>query len=70
MPWVCKKKYGKYYDHLKARLHYLHFDLVDEWKIDDALMQGVVDKYTGIVREIEDRRFHAGIWVIQLVSQR
>lgn len=53
-----QQKYGAYYDQLKARLHYLHFDLVDEWEIDAALMTSVTDKYTATVREIEDRRFH------------
>ena len=57
-----KEKYGKYYENIKARLHYLHFDLVDEWHIDDELITGVVDKYTAIVRDIEDRRFHANMW--------
>ncbi|HCB51508.1 TPA: hypothetical protein DEP21_02945 [Patescibacteria group bacterium] len=27
------QNYGKYFKHLKARLHYLHFDLEDEWEI-------------------------------------
>lgn len=57
-----KEKYGKYYENIKARLHYLHFDAVDEWEVTDELVDGVVEKYTGIVREIEDRRFHANMW--------
>jgi hypothetical protein len=56
-----KEKYGKYYENIKARLHYLHFDAVDEWEVTDELVDGVVEKYTGIVREIEDRRFHANM---------
>jgi hypothetical protein len=56
-----KEKYGKYYDNLQARLHYLHFDLVDERAVTDELIQEVTNKYTGIVRDIEDRRFHANM---------
>lgn len=57
-----KEKYGKYYENMKARLHYLHFDVVDEWDVTNELVDGVVKKYTGIVRDIEDRRFHANMW--------
>ena len=57
-----KEKYGKYYENIKARLHYLHFDVVDEWEVTNELINEVTEKYTGIVRDIEDRRFHANMW--------
>jgi len=57
-----QEKYGKYYDNIKARLHYLHFDAVDEREVTEELIDGVVEKYSGIVRDIEDRRFHANMW--------
>lgn len=56
-----QEKYGKYYDKLKARLYYLHFDLIDEWEITNETIKKVSNKYKNTVKEIEDRRFHANM---------
>ena len=56
-----QEKYGKYYENLKARLYYLHFDLVDEWEVTDEAIKEVSKKYQNIVKDIEDRRFHANM---------
>jgi hypothetical protein len=42
---------------LKARLHYLHFDLMDERDITDERLATVTKKYSGIINEIEDKKF-------------
>lgn len=55
--WV-QEKYGKYYENIKARLYFLHFDIVDEWHISDKDVKKVSKKYTNIVKEIEEKRFH------------
>ncbi len=44
-----------------AKLHYLHFDLVEEWEIDTAMLDTITKKYSEIVRDIEDRRFHTNM---------
>lgn len=45
----CKK--------IKARLHYLHFDLMDEWEITDELLATVTKKYADTIAEIEAKKF-------------
>ncbi len=57
-----KQKYGKYFKNIKARLYYLHFELVDEWEITDERLDAVVKKYQEIVAEIEDLKFHYNMW--------
>ncbi len=52
------QNYGKYFKHLKARLHYLHFDLEDEWEITQERLDWVTQKYGQMISEIEDKRFH------------
>ncbi len=59
--WV-QQQYWKYWDAIKARLHYLHFDLVDEWDITDETLKPVVEKYTNHVRTIENKRFQHNMW--------
>lgn len=54
--WV-QQQYGKYSKNIKARLHYLHFDLVDERDVTDELLDAVKEKYTKEVRSIENKRF-------------
>ncbi len=55
--WV-QQNYAKYFKTLKARLHYLHFDLMDEWEITPERLATVTKKYSTIVEEIEDKKFH------------
>lgn len=52
-----KQKYGKYFQKLKARLHYLHFELTDEWEITDELLQPIIEKYREAINAIEKARF-------------
>ena len=55
--WV-QEKYGKYYENIKARLYFLHFDIIDEWEISDEDVKKVSNKYQNIVKEIEEKRFY------------
>ena len=50
--WV-KEKYGKYLKHIKAKLHFLHFDELDEWEITDEILNEIVEKYRKLTDEIE-----------------
>jgi len=52
-----QQKYGKYFQKLKARLHYLHFELTDEWEITDELLQPIIEKYREAINAIEKARF-------------
>lgn len=52
-----QQKYGKYYKKLKARLHYLHFDLIDEREINDEVLDPVLEKYRSAITQIEHARF-------------
>jgi len=54
--WV-QQNYAKYFWKLKARLHYLHFDLMDEWEITPELLATVTKKYTDTIAEIEAKKF-------------
>jgi len=54
--WV-QQNYAKYFKHIKARLHYLHFDLMDEWEITDDLLTTVTKKYADTISEIEAKKF-------------
>ena len=55
--WV-QQNYAKYFKHLKARLHYLHFDLVDEREITNERLATITKKYWDIINDIEDKKFH------------
>lgn len=55
--WV-QQNYAKYYKNIKARLHYLHFDLMDEWEITPELLATVTKKYADTILDIEDKKFH------------
>lgn len=48
-----KQKYGKYFTKLKAKLHYLHFDIVDEREITDEMIQNIQEKYKNLAEEID-----------------
>lgn len=54
--WV-QQNYAKYFKTIKARLHYLHFDLMDEWEITDELLATVTKKYADTISEIEAKKF-------------
>ncbi len=53
--WV-KEKYGKYLKKIKAKLHYLHFDITDEWEVTDDLIQPIKERYEKIIDEIEKKK--------------
>ena len=57
-----QQKYAKYFKHLKARLFYLHFDLVDEREITDANIQTVVKKYSDLIEQVEHKKFSYNMW--------
>jgi hypothetical protein len=42
---------------MKARLHYLHFDLMDEREITPELLATVTKKYADVITEIEEKKF-------------
>ena len=52
-----RQKYGKYFKNIKARLHYLHFWLVDEREITDENLDLILQKYKNLISEIETARF-------------
>ena len=52
-----QQKYGKYLKSIKARLHYLHFNLLDEWEVTQDSIDNVVAKYSGDIDKIEHSRF-------------
>lgn len=55
--WV-QQNYAKYFKKMKARLHYLHFDLMDERDITPELLATVTKKYSDVILDIEDKKFH------------
>ncbi|MEI8091774.1 MAG: hypothetical protein WCG98_06230 [bacterium] len=52
-----QQKYAKYFKNLKARLFYLHFDLVDEREITNESIQTVVKKYSDLIEKVEHKKF-------------
>ena len=52
-----QQKYGKYLKSIKARLHYLHFSLLDEREISQESVDAVVSKYSNAIDKIEHARF-------------
>lgn len=57
-----QQKYAKYFKNLKARLFYLHFDLVDEREITDTNIQTVVKKYSDLIEKVEHKKFSYNMW--------
>lgn len=53
--WV-KEKYGIYLKKIKAKLHYLHFDICDEWEVTDELIAPIKEKYEKTIDEIENKK--------------
>ncbi|MDD3262258.1 MAG: PD-(D/E)XK nuclease family protein [Candidatus Absconditabacteria bacterium] len=52
-----QQKYGKYLKNIKARLHYLHFDITDEREITDEVLAPIVEKYSSIIEGVEHKKF-------------
>lgn len=59
--WIAQK-YAKYYKTIKARLFYLHFDIIDEREITQEIMHTVKMKYTAIIDQIENKKFAYNMW--------
>ncbi len=57
-----QQKYAKYFKNLKARLFYLHFDLVDEREITNESIQTVVKKYSDLIEKVEHKKFSLNMW--------
>jgi RecB family exonuclease len=51
------QKYGKFFQKLKARLHYLHFDLVDEWEMTLESLQPLIQKYKTLIEKVDHEKF-------------
>jgi len=54
---ALQQKYGKYFKNIKARLHYLHFDITDEREITNDILTPVVQKYSDIIEKVEHKKF-------------
>ncbi len=54
---AVQQKYAKYFTNLKARLHYLHFDITDEREITNERLATVVKKYSDLIDQIESKKF-------------
>ncbi len=52
-----QQNYAKYFKTLKARLHYLHFDLMDEREITPERLATVTKKYADTITDIEAKKF-------------
>lgn len=52
-----KQKYGKYFENLKAKLYFLHFDIEDERDLTKERMDAVADKYIAIIKEIDANKW-------------
>ncbi len=52
-----QQNYAKYFTTIKARLHYLHFDLMDEREITPQLLATVTKKYADTITDIEAKKF-------------
>lgn len=59
--WV-QQNYAKYFKNIKARLHYLHFDLMDEREITPELLTTVTKKYADTITDIEAKKFAYNMW--------
>lgn len=56
------QKYAKYYKVMKARLFYLHFDIIDQREVTQEIMDRVKMKYVWIIDQIENKKFAYNMW--------
>ncbi len=54
--WSQNSRTGRF-KNIKARLHYLHFDLMDEWDITPDILTTVTKKYADTITDIEAKKF-------------
>ncbi len=65
--WLgIKQQYGKYFDKIFGKIHFLHFDVLDTREITEDLLSNVVDKYKNIVQEIQEKRFAHNMWKLDV----
>lgn len=57
-----KQKYGKYFEKLKARLYFLHFDIEDERDLSQEKLDAVLEKYMWYIKEIESKKSRFLAW--------
>lgn len=55
---AMQQLYPDYQKKIKARLHFLHFDLLKEWEIWPTELGIVENKYYQLASEIEEKRFY------------
>lgn len=55
---AMQQLYPDYQKNIKARLHFLHFDLLKEWEIWAPELAVVENKYYQLASEIEEKRFY------------
>ena len=61
--WIgIKQKYEKYFENMKARLYFLHFDIEDERDLTSDRMEQVKQKYINLIKEIEDKKTKYAMW--------
>jgi len=51
-----QQKYGKYFKKMKARLHFLHFWIIDEREINEEILTPIKEKYITLIAEIEQAK--------------
>jgi len=59
---AIQQHYGKYLKKIKARLHYLHFDVEDEREITEERLAAVREKYAAMIEQIEHKKFNYNMW--------
>ena len=59
--WI-QQKYAKYFKNLKAKLHFLHFDIEDERDITQEKLDEIKNKYLNVIREIEQNKVQYAMW--------
>ena len=59
--WI-QQQYAKYFKNLKAKLHFLHFDIEDERDLTPDILNQVKEKYINIINEIEQKKVQYAIW--------
>jgi len=50
--WI-KQNFWRYLKHINAKIHYLHFWLLDEWEITNNTISPIIEKYSKIIDEID-----------------
>ena len=59
---AIQQHYGKYLKHIKARLHFLHFDVEDEREITQERLDAVRERYSSLIEQIEHKKFNYNMW--------